>query len=311
MPLEKLKKSFERAMKNKGISCALFLAILLVLLRLVSLVSVKIPSFTGGVDAAIGNHIRPLTTLKEVPDHSIDLAFIGDSLVMTDVDTKLVDQGTGKNSILLSSPGMTILEAYHAFQELLECQSPRIIMFETDVLYYGGNLDGAKALIPDLAGRTYPVFFYHDTWKNLIRKPEPVSSDFKGFTPMNAVSPDAPDMNYMRPTKEVLEFSKFNRHIMNKITAECKKRNITLCLYSSVCPKQYSMERHNALSIYASRFNLPFIDLNMPNSGLTIDPHTDFFDHGEHLNAAGAVKSTEALIRLMQSSGICEARTGS
>lgn len=119
MPLEKLQKAYERVMKNKGISCALFLAILLVFLHLLSLLSLKIPSFTGGVDAAIGNHICPLTTLKEVPDHSMDLAFIGDSLAMTGVDTKLMDQGTGKNSILLSSPGMTILEAYRAFQELL------------------------------------------------------------------------------------------------------------------------------------------------------------------------------------------------
>jgi hypothetical protein len=298
-----------RLMKNKFLSCALFLAILVVLLQAASMVSVKLTSATGGADAAIENHIRPLVTLQKVPDHSLDLAFIGDSLVMTGVDTKQMDQMTGMNSIVLSSPGMTMIEAYHAFQELLSRQNPRVIMFETDVLYYGGNLDGTRNLISDISDRAFPVFFYHDTWKNLLRKPAPIAENYKGFTPMTTVYPKAPDMNYMHATDQSLAFSAFNRHIMDKIRKECSKRNIRLCLYSSICPRQYSMERHNALSDYAKKSNLSFIDLNLPESGLTIDPRTDFFDNGEHLNASGAVKSTEALIQNMRAASLIEIET--
>lgn len=291
----------EITMKTKLISCVLFFVILIVLLAVSSQASITISKITGGADRKIENHIRPLNTLKEIPDKTLDLAFIGDSLVMTGIDPVLVGKKTGMNSAVLSSPGMTMIEAYHAFHELLQRQNPRLVMFETDVLYFGGNMDGSKELISDRCDKAFPIFFYHDTWKNFFSKPEKPDSNVRGYTPIDSVYPKAPDMNYMRPTGNALSFSFFNRRIMNKIIAECKEKHIALCLFSSVCPMHYSMERHNALSIYAERNGLSFIDLNMPDKKVPIDPHTDFSDNGEHLNSSGAAKCTEALLEEMHS----------
>lgn len=293
--------NMKSTMKTKLISSFLFFVILIALILTSSYASLAISKITGGADKKIENHIRPLNTLKKIPDDTIDLAFIGDSLVMTGIDPTLADKKTGMNSVVLSSPGMTIIEAYHAFHELLKRQNPRVIMFETDVLYYGGNIDRTKELLSDRIDKTFPIFFYHDTWKNFFSKPEKSDVNIKGYTPLTTVYPKAPDMNYMRPSGNALAFSFFNRRIMNKIIAECKEKNIALCLYSSVCPMHYSMERHNALSIYAEQNSLPFIDLNMPDKKVSIDPHTDFSDNGEHLNSSGAGKSTEALLKEMQS----------
>lgn len=79
-------------MKTKLISSFLFFVILIALILTSSYASLAISKITGGADKKIENHIRPLNTLEGIPNGTIDLAFIGDSLVMTGIDPTLTEK---------------------------------------------------------------------------------------------------------------------------------------------------------------------------------------------------------------------------
>ena len=145
-----------------------------------------------------------------------------------------------------------------------------------------------------------PLFKYHDRWKELKL------SDFfstvkyehrnpaKGYAYLKCtdVKPYKGG-EYMLPTDEREEMQPLARFYLNKMVKMCEKRDIPILFVELPSATSWNMKKHNAMSDYAKEAGYPFVDMNLMD--VDIDWLQDTRDKGNHLNYAGALKTTAAL----------------
>ena len=226
------------------------------------------------------------------PENSIEVLFLGDSEAYSSFVPLDLWEQTGITSFVCSSLDQKTYETLELLDMALGCQSPKVVVLETNVLYrvYAST----DALSPKLEARI-PALRYHDRWKSLSL------SDFCAMPRYTAPSPDrgyhlltkakAADVEgYMAPMEEREPLSRTNLADLKKITEVCRKRGISLVLFSPPSPANWTMRRHNTIQDTAESLGLPYIDGNLLDLG--IDWDTDTYDRGDHLNYSGAAKVT-------------------
>lgn len=281
---------------RKVIQSIAFFLILIVGLQILSRICLSIAASHYGEGLEISHRTRAARVLDAERPNSIDVIAIGNSVCMNTVVPQQIWDATGISSAVASQPGMTLMESYRAFQQAVTTQSPKVILFETDVLYYGGNLSGIKSITLDQVHRLFPVFLYHSIWRQMAKKsPEdPIGSH--GFLPTIGVSPYVGPPRDMTPTAAGEDFSLTYKFVLDQITKECKERDIKLVLYSTPNAMNFSGGRHTSLQQYADAHGISYIDFNQPEANCPIDWNQDTIDGGEHLNPTGAAKLTAALL---------------
>lgn len=243
------------------------------------------------------------------PEETIDVLFIGDSVSYCSVIPVQIWRDYGITSYMC---GTSLQKLYYSKEFLLktfETQSPKIVMLEGTPIF---NNFMYKETIRMAVERVFPVFRYHDRWKNFdtmleldtgLRAEYTHQEVSKGYYYSPAVEVvDAGD--YTKPTDEVAGILADNKRTLLEIMEFCEKNGAELILYSAPNTLTWTPAGHNALVQLAEELGLTYFDMNYMPEEVPIDWSTDSFDGGDHLNYDGAQKVTAYLGKYLAEKGI-------
>ena len=246
--------------------CVSFLLVLLFLLYGSSLL--VMPKDNSG-DAGI-HYLSAMGYLAE-PEDSMDILFLGDSLIYSGVSPLYMWNKYGITSYDCSIPSQKFVFANKFCKTFLEKQSPKIVFIETDTIFR--NLS-PEDLATFYAEQIFSVFSYHNRWKSLNKR----------------------DLN---PKIEYTRIEPFRGYRLST-----KVNGAKLVILSMPCQKNWNYKIHNGAEEAAKKLGIDYLDLNLVKDGLNMDWAKDTRDKGEHLNNYGAEKVSDYLGKYITSLGL-------
>ena len=230
------------------------------------------------------------------PSDSLDVLVIGDSLCSFNISPMEMWEKQGISSYVCGQSGQTAAEAYYLLKRALKTQSPKVLVLETNLFFrYEDIFSETENSLAETVYYYFPALRFHDIWKSYAGEDKPPKYKYhKGFEIHNKVNPYAAD-DYMKQTEESEKRFALVRHYLKKIVKECEEQQIELLLVSAPSPLNYNSKKHNAIQEFADTCQVPYLDFNLKESGLTIDWSADTMDNGDHLNYQGAVKFSDHL----------------
>lgn len=244
---------------------------------------------------------KKLNGILSAPRNTIDYITIGDSECSTSISPMELWYKHGYAGYNCGVPGQRLQDTYYMLQQILEKQSPKVVLLETNAFYR--NFDYSNALqdaVDKAAQNLFPIYKYHNSWKYFslgtlesIKKPgHKLPRSYQGYQ-YNATTKPYTDGPYVHKTKKVEPIDPQPLMYLNKIADLCRERNIQLILYSAPTPLCWTYEKHNAAAAFARENNLSYVDLNLHTKKLKIDWAKDTRDKGNHMNYFGAKKVTD------------------
>ena len=228
-------------MKNV-VKVLIFLIIFIILLLVSSFI------FVPKSNIAMSTRTRKTNLVMGEKDNSLDALFIGDSLVYTAINPMHIWENYGYTSYDLAMSAQYLYESYNNLIKTLKNQKPQIVFLETNQFfrkYKVINVIGAEGK------KIFPVFEYHNRWKNLSLSELFAEENYKdrdhlkGFRYMSKVnSPDNVHKNYMKKKKDVKEIPDLNYYYISKIIEKCKENNIELILLSTPSMKNCNYSKY-------------------------------------------------------------------
>ena len=233
------------------------------------------------------------------PKNSLDVIAIGNSDLYSAVSPMQMWKAHGFTSYVCGEPAIKILHALNILQKVLACQSPQLVILETDCLYAPSvRLENALDLFMRNA---FPVVEYHDRWKELswqdfVRMPQYTQRvESKGFVISQEVKRLTYAADYMNTRTARDGLRRSTLLYLDRFVALCRERGIQLLFVQVPSANSWNQARHDAVLRYAQRNAIPFIDYNLLGKQLGFDWNTDSRDGGNHLNYSGAKKVTQHL----------------
>ncbi len=284
--------------KKRWIELFAFVVVLLCLLKVASYI--MNPIRMGRPECVNERDNYVASAMTDEPD-SIDVVVLGDSEALVLLSTQILYDEEGISSYIVGQSGQRISEAFYTLQELVETQSPKVVLLETDMVVISS--DERREALGSFTAASYhyfPIFRYHGMWKEIygIKEPERIDH-YRGFAVRAEVDPYV-DGEYMHPTDEKEKLLLSTIYYMNRIIKLCEEEDIKLVLVSAPSPSNSTYEKHNALQALAEDKGLDFIDFNLMLDELGIDWATDSLDGGDHVNYNGTVKLTEYLMSYLK-----------
>lgn len=275
------------------VSCVLFVAILLGLLQVSSLIFQPKSN-----DKASGIHYPRANGILSEPKDSIDTVFIGDSEVYHSFIPLNIWRDYGITSYDVSSPSQKLVYSMEFLKKTFEKQSPKIVFLETNAIFRKSYFEDE---ITYKAEQIFPVFRYHDRWKNLQLKDFSATVEYtanennKGyyFTKKSKPATDKAIKEYMKYSDVSAPILSTNKKYLKEIAEFCKKHGTKLVLISTPSTKNWNYQRHNAMEAFSKDLGVDYIDTNLLRDDIPIDWKKDTKDKGDHLNYNGAVKVTD------------------
>ncbi len=281
--------------------CVSFLLVLLFLLYGSSLL--VMPKDNSG-DAGI-HYLSAMGYLAE-PEDSMDILFLGDSLIYSGVSPLYMWNKYGITSYDCSIPSQKFVFANKFCKTFLEKQSPKIVFIETDTIFR--NLS-PEDLATFYAEQIFSVFSYHNRWKSLNKRDlnpkieytriEP----FRGYRLSTKVN-GAKSNDYYKETTDITHVSKTNFKYLENLKEMCDEKGAKLVILSMPCQKNWNYKIHNGAEEAAKKLGIDYLDLNLVKDGLNMDWAKDTRDKGEHLNNYGAEKVSDYLGKYITSLGL-------
>ena len=226
------------------------------------------------------------------PENTVQVLFLGDSEAYSSFVPLDLWTRTGVTGFVCSSLDQKTYETLEILNMALSCQSPRVVVLETNVLYriYAST----DALAPQLEARI-PALRYHDRWKSLT------AADFFSLPHYTAESPNRgyfmkTGVEYSSPGDYMQAYPGRGRPgsgslgYLRQIAQICAREQIPLVLCSVPSAANWNGSRHDAIAQIAQELGVPYVDGNLEKIG--IDWHTDSPDGGDHMNPRGAAKVT-------------------
>ena len=280
---------------NHRTRALLFLTGLFILLFLISYLILPSNSVGDGL------YKKANGILKE-PEHTIDYIVIGDSEASTSISPMEIWNAYGYTGYNCGVPAQQLQDTYYLLERVLEKQSPKVVLLETNAFYRDFKyINALENTVEDTAKKLFPVYKYHNNWryfhlymlKNLRKSPNQGRvTVFKGFQYNTAVKPYQGGP-YGKETDQIYQIGDQPLQYMNKIAELCRERGIELILYSSPSPKCWTYQKHNAALAFAKEKQLPYIDFNLMTDELHIDWAKDTRDEGDHINYYGGKKVSD------------------
>ena len=230
--------------------------------------------------------------ILEEKDDTIDVLFVGDSLVYSSVSPMEIWNEFKFTSFDCSTPAQLTETSYKYIKIAVERQHPKVIFLEANVLFRNPKKRTRQRKFDDFVEKYSIVSKYHDNWKDLLDYGEMININ-KGYYYINRVE-KAKKENYMRNRKEKVSIPQVNVENFNKIVELCKENNIKLILFGVPSMKSWSYAKDNKMNEFIKDYDLTFIDLNVDNI-LNIDWELETKDEGSHLNYSGARKVSHYL----------------
>jgi len=236
------------------------------------------------------------------PKDSIDYVVLGDSNTAEGISPLEAWKAYGYTGYVCGEPYQTICGVYHLLKEVLSCQSPKLVVFETDMFFAKNGMEEVNNAISNQISSVFPVERYHNHWKHLAYKDFISKTDYswkhttKGYKLQMDTTPFTYD-KYMEETDQTAIINTTSIFYFNKLISLCKKNDISIFLLGVPCATSWDYAKHNAVSSLCAKKGLVFLDLNteVKNSTFSFDWNTDSRDGGNHLNYYGAKKVSQYL----------------
>jgi len=225
------------------------------------------------------------------PADSLDVIVIGDSESYTSVSPMQLWKDYGFTTYAAGQPGAKLSETKEVLKTALLKQNPKVVMLETNSLFRFETVSNpTQNRISNIIYKHMPLLKEHNVWKSPFM--ELRGKTYKGFAISSKVKPYSGG-EYMMSTAKKMKIEETNIKSLRTIEKMCKDNGAELVLYSAPSPKNYNYKKHNALSLLAKQEGLKYVDLNTEVESMGIDWSRDTRDKGDHLNCAGAEKTTE------------------
>ncbi len=147
----------------------------------------------------------------------------------------------------------------------------------------------------------FPIFRYHARWKNLnstdfeyITSKKDNNYALNGFFIRHKITPVSFTKFYDSPPSEWSGLSEDIQKTILEMQAICSEKGIDLILWKAPSP-MWRNYYHTAISEFADKNEITFLDLNYCMDTIGLDTQTDFLDANSHLNFSGAQKVTDYL----------------
>ena len=220
-------------------------------------------------------------------DDTIDVLFVGDSLVYSAISPMEIWNEFGYTSYDCSTPAQLTKTSYEYIKVAVERQHPKVIFLESNVLFRDPKKRKTDRKIQDFVDKYSISSRYHDNWKDLLSYGEVINAN-KGYVYINKTN-KAPSINYMEDKHKKENIIEVNKEYFDKILDICEKNDIKLVLLGIPSMKSWNFAKSKEITKLASDYNLDFIDLNIKNH-VKIDWKKETKDEGSHLNYIGAKK---------------------
>lgn len=227
--------------------------------------------------------------------NTIDVLVLGDSLCQTGISPLRMWEEQGISSYVCGQTAQRMWESYYMLKRALENQKPKLVVLETNVLFWPSNTEEqVNEALYECASYYFPVFKYHDRWKPApAEAPEEMADENgmngKGFNLKTDCVPYLAG-EYMHETAEAKGVPRVERFFLNQMIQLCRSRKIEFMLVSLPSPKNCGYGTHNAVTMLAEEHDVEYMDMNLLTEEIGIDWNRDIFDGTEHLNVYGAEK---------------------
>ncbi len=263
----------------------------------------------NGISSDSGARADVYQYIDAEEDDTIDVLFIGDSVLYASIIPMQIWNDTRITSYIVGYGLMTPQEAYNDLKYVLKKQTPKIVFLEPSMLltydedknpteikamgnmidYLNGSIEGA---INDVA----PLMRYKSEWSSrtfedlLLLELSEFNSVNKGYVYSNNVLPPEDQGEY---TKDVV-FNNNGDIYFEKIFNLCKQEGATLSLISLPDKRSWSKKKHDKIVELSEKYELDYVDFSLDTEKV-VDGFlwsTDTQDGGHHLNYNGATKLT-------------------
>jgi len=283
---------------KRTIKCIVFVLIYVAILMILS--KIFIPK-NNTLEAGIGRRKLDASGIYTEPENTIDVIVLGDSESYNSyIPLELWNQ-YGFTSYVCGTPAQRISYSYSILKKVFKTQKPKIVILETNTLY---TKNGVVRHLKDYFNKIFPIFEYHDRWKNIkqddfFKKPEykEIIND-KGYrysSRTNKVK-KSKTKNFMQENEVAKKIPSDNIKHLKEIKKYCDENGAILMLYNSPTPANWSYDKHNGVEKVAKDLKIEYIDFNLKVDELGINWKKDAQEkRGEHLNYVGAMKITNYL----------------
>jgi len=230
--------------------------------------------------------------ILEEKDNTVDVLFVGDSLVYSSVSPMEIWNEYGFTSFDCSTPAQLTETSYKYIKIAVERQHPKVIFLEANVLFRDPAKRTTERKMEDFVDKFSIISRYHDNWKDLIEYGTKINVN-KGYKYINRVH-EAKKFNYMKNLNKKEKIPEVNVEYFDKIIEICEENNIKLILFGVPSMKSWTYAKDQKAKEFANKYNLEFIDLNLVKD-LKIDWKYETKDEGSHLNYEGAKKVSHYL----------------
>lgn len=283
---------------KRTIKCIVFVLIYVAILMILS--KIFIPK-NNTLEAGIGRRKFDASGIYTEPENTIDVIVLGDSESYNSyIPLELWNQ-YGFTSYVCGTPAQRISYSYSILKKVFKTQKPKVVILEANTLY---TKNGVVRHLKDYFDKIFPVFEYHDRWKNInqddfFKKPEytEIIND-KGYrysSRTNKVK-KSKTKNFMQEDEVAKKIPSDNIKHLKEIKKYCDENGAKLMLYNSPTPANWSYDKHNGVEKVAKDLKIEYIDFNLKVDELGINWKKDAQEkRGEHLNYVGAMKITNYL----------------
>ena len=272
-----------------------------------------------------------------------DIIFVGTSITITNISNEELYLEYGISGVTIGAPSQPTYLSYYALKEALKHQSPKVVMFDVNSLFYTEEqlkeyaeldeqhylhytLDGmknnvvkyeayrqAKKLNSQLEFWNYfsPIYYNHSNWEDLKKEnfERNNSSKMNGnLMLMSSVenwNGSTSTLPLKRETEELEDIPEFNEQYLEKMINICSENGISFVLIRG--GGEYTWGKYNKICDIAKKYNIPYIDLYDYEKQISFNLKEDSWD-GIHFNVIGAKKWTIVLGRYFINNFECEDR---
>ncbi len=243
-------------------------------------------------------------------ENTIDSVIIGDSLIYSGISPMEIWNEYGITTFDVAKSAELINESYKNIKVVINSQHPKVIFFESNVLYRESKNKPWFYIWQELYKTYFPLITYHNNWKKYLFTNFNDSLEFskintyKGYKYITKTVPGK-KLNYMKEVNKEKSISKENKSYFDKIYKLCQDNNIKLILISTPNMKSWNYAKYLGTKKLAEEYNLTYIDLNV-NNPLKIDWKTESRDAGSHLNYKGSLKLSHYIGEYLYNTGLFE-----
>ena len=291
---------------KKILGNGIFLLGLFLILNLTSIIfQPKNNSQEAGMEDVTANGI-----LGE-PEQTIDVLFLSDSVGYCSIIPLQIWRDYGITSYVCGTPLQPLYYSIEFLEKAFKTQSPKVVVLETMPIF---NEFKEKEALKNRMEQFFPVFRYHDRWKqpkNFLTEDMTLNIDYthivrdKGYHYYRAVDEPVHDGNF-EMVSDVAQISEACKDAVAKIKEICDDHGAQLVLIGAPNVVSWRADRYNAVARLAMELEVAYYETNFMREEVPINWETDAFDGGEHLNYKGAQKFTVFLGKYLDGLGIFE-----